>query len=56
MNVRRVTELPPTKSRMDPKFGIDSATNRRTNMVQVRNTMRFQLMSREIKNRSINAG
>jgi hypothetical protein len=45
MKVSNVTELPPTKSRMDPKFGMDSAMKRRTSIVEVRNAIRFQLIS-----------
>jgi hypothetical protein len=42
MKVRRVTVLAPTRSRMDPNLGMDSATKSSRNMVPVRKTQRFQ--------------
>ncbi len=35
MKVMRVMVLAPTRSRMDPNLGIDSATKRSSNMVHV---------------------
>ena len=41
--MRRVTVLPPTKSRMLPKLGTVSATKRRKNTLHDRKAQRFQL-------------
>jgi hypothetical protein len=44
-NVRHVIVLPPTRSRILPKLGTDSAMNRRMTMLADLNTQRFQLNS-----------
>jgi hypothetical protein len=45
MKVSKVIVLAPTRSRIDPNFGIDSATKSRITIVPVLNAHRFQLKS-----------
>ena len=42
MNVRRVMELAPTRSRIDPNLGMVSATKSRSSIVPVLKAQRFQ--------------
>ena len=45
--MRRVTVDPPTKLRIAPKFGIDSAMNNRTSTENVLKAHLFQLKSKK---------
>ena len=54
--MRRVTVDAPTKSRIDPKLGTDSAMKSRQRTENVLKAHRFQLKSKDIKNDRRNSG